>query len=41
MGVVEESVGSRGDCVDMGKGGLGDTIDYWLVVGVHSSPYLN
>ena len=34
-------MGSRADCVDMGKSGLGDTIDYWLVVGIHSSPYLN
>lgn len=33
-------MGSSGDCVDMGKGGLGDTVDYWLVVGMHSSPYL-
>ena len=39
--MAEVSVGSRADCVDMCKDGLGDTIGYWLVVGMHSSPYLN
>ena len=32
---MEASGGSGRDCVDMGKGGLEDTTDCWLVVGMH------